>query len=112
MAVVTNKPVAVSGYMLDQLHLSRYFALVIGGDSLPNKKPHPEPVENACRTLGIAAGKRVLVVGDSPNDILSGRAAGARTCGVRSNIGDPKILANSRPDFLINNVVKLMRLFQ
>ena len=51
MAVVTNKPVRVSGYILDQLGLSAYFEVLIGGDSLPNKKPHPEPVLSALKTM-------------------------------------------------------------
>ena len=54
MAVVTNKPVKISAYMLDQLGLSSYFDVLIGGDSLPNKKPHPEPCLSALKTLRIS----------------------------------------------------------
>jgi len=112
MAVVTNKPVRISGFMLDRLELSRYFKVLIGGDSLPKKKPHPEPILNALKTLGLRDPKRSVVVGDSPNDIRAGRAAGTRTCGVRSNIGDNRNLANSKPDFMVRNLTQLTRIFR
>src|ERR1700687_167661 len=70
MAVVTNKPVRISGYMLEELGLSRYFAVLVGGDSLPKKKPHPQPILNALKTIGIHNAKRAVVVGDSANDVL------------------------------------------
>jgi phosphoglycolate phosphatase len=111
MAVVTNKPVRVSGYMLERLGLSSAIAVLVGGDSLPQKKPHPEPVLNALKTLGIYDAKRAVVVGDGPNDVLSGRAAGTRTCGIKSNIGDPQKLTKSRPDFMIKNMKELMHIF-
>jgi phosphoglycolate phosphatase len=111
MAVVTNKPVRISGYMLEELGLSSYFAVLIGGDSLKYKKPHPEPVLNALKTLGIHSAIRAVVVGDGPNDVLSGRAAGARTCGIKSNIGDHQKLTKSRPDFMINSMKELMHIF-
>jgi phosphoglycolate phosphatase len=111
MAVVTNKPVRVSGYMLEELGLHSYFAVLIGGDSLKNKKPHPEPILSALKTLGIRDAKRAVMVGDGPNDVRSGRAAGARTCGVKSNIGDYQKLTKSRPDFMIKDMKELMRIF-
>ena len=111
MAVVTNKPVRVSGYMLEELGLSRYINILIGGDSLPDKKPSPEPLLNALRTLGIIDGKRAVMVGDGPNDVQAGKAAGTRTCGIKSRIGDYKKLLNSRPDFLISNMKELMHIF-
>jgi phosphoglycolate phosphatase len=112
IAVVTNKPVRVSGHMLDELGLTSFIAVLIGGDSLPNKKPHPEPVLTALRTLGVRDAKRAVVVGDGPNDVLSGRAAGTRTCGLKSNIGDHQKLTKSRPDFMIKNLKELMRIFE
>lgn len=109
LAVVTNKPVRISGRLLEGLKLSRYFQLVIGGDSLPNKKPHPEPMLNAMKTLTLRDRKKVLMVGDSSNDIQAGQAAKIRTCGILSNIGDPKKLLISRPDFVISDMRELMR---
>jgi phosphoglycolate phosphatase len=111
MAVVTNKPVRISGYMLDKLNLSSYFAVLIGGDSLPNKKPHPEPIKNVLKTMGIINAKRAVVIGDGPNDVLSAKAAGTRSCGIKSNIGDPQKLLNSKPDYVISQMKELMHIF-
>ncbi len=112
LAVVTNKPVRVSGYLLDELGLSPYIKVLIGGDSLPNKKPHPEPVLSALVTMRVHHAKRVVMVGDSANDVEAGQAAGTVTCGLRSNIGDVKKLLNSKPDFLISHIRELMRYFK
>ena len=112
MAVVTNKPVRISGHLLEELGVSSYFEILIGGDSLPRKKPHPEPVLNALKTMRLQNPRRAVMVGDSPNDILAGRAAGTYTCGVRSNIGGPINLRNSMPDFAIGDIKGLMRIFR
>jgi phosphoglycolate phosphatase len=111
MAVVTNKPVRISGHLLEELGISAFFEVLIGGDSLPRKKPHPEPVLNALKTMRLQNPKRAVMVGDGPNDIHAGRAAGTYTCGVRSNIGDFVNLRNSRPDFTIAHIKELMRIF-
>ena len=112
MAVVTNKPVRISGRILHGLGLADYFAVLIGGDSLRKKKPDPEPLFSALKTLGVKVTKRAVMVGDSANDILAGRAAGIGTCGIRSNIGDQKKLLISRPNFLISRMTELARIFE
>jgi phosphoglycolate phosphatase len=113
LAVVTNKPVRISGYILDQLGLGAYFKVLIGGDSLPNKKPHPEPVLSALHTMGVTEPRRVVMIGDGPNDVESGQAAGTYTCRIRSNIGiGHKNRSTSEPDFLISNMKELMRIFK
>lgn len=111
LAVVTNKPYRVSARILDGLGLSGYFSVLIGGDSLPRKKPHPEPLLNALRTLGLKPSRRILMVGDGPNDVLSGRAARILTCAIRSNIADYQITLNSRPDYRVTRITELMRKF-
>jgi len=55
--------------------------------------------------------KRSVMIGDGPNDIHAGRTAGTYTCGIRSNIGDPLKLRNSRPDYEISSLKELMRIF-
>ncbi len=112
MAVVTNKPVRVSGLILEKLRISHYFQVLVGGDSLPRKKPHPEPVTNALRTLGLRPSKKILVVGDGPNDVRSGKAAKVRTCGILSNITDHQNLLMSRPDRIIHHMTDLIRFFK
>jgi len=73
-AVITNKMEDLSRRLLDDLDLAKYFDLVVGGDTLPERKPSGMPVAHACETLGIST-EQTLMVGDSVNDILSARNA-------------------------------------
>lgn len=79
LAVVTNKPIAFTWPLLDGLDLTRYFAVVVGGDSCAAKKPHPEPVQHALRQLG-APPDTAVMIGDHHTDLRAGAAAGVRTC--------------------------------
>lgn len=112
LAVVTNKPVRISRRILEGLGLADQFGVIVGGDSLPRKKPDPEPVFYALRELGLARTRSAVIVGDSANDVLAGRAAGIFTCGVKSNIGQLAPLKASKPDFFIPNLGGLSGLFQ
>src|SRR5262249_33548399 len=51
------------------------FQAVVGGDSLPVRKPHPGHLFGTLERLGVAP-DRAVMVGDSPNDVASARAAG------------------------------------
>jgi len=81
LSIITNKPVGLTLRILDELKISDLFRMVLGGDSLQNKKPHPEPVEKTFKGLGIDP-SRTVIVGDSPVDCEAGRAAGTMTIGV------------------------------
>lgn len=86
MAVVTNKPHHLAIQVLAGLALDDYFPVVIGGDSLAQKKPDPLPVRFALEQLG-AAPDRAVLVGDHHTDLAAGRAAGIRTCFCAWGIG-------------------------
>ena len=75
LACVTNKPVAFTLPLLERTGLMSDFDIVIGGDSLPRKKPDPAQLLHACDGFGIAPGKAVMI-GDSVNDARAARAAG------------------------------------
>jgi len=57
---------------------SRYFDLIVGGDTFEEKKPSPLPVLKALERIG-AKPFNALMVGDTDSDIISGRKAGTRT---------------------------------
>lgn len=65
LGVCTNKPEEPARLMLNLLGLEPYFDTVVGGDALPEKKPHPAPLNLAFERLG--EGER-LYVGDSEVD--------------------------------------------
>lgn len=81
LGVVTNKPEAFTLPLLERQYLSRYFAAVVSGDTLPVKKPDPAPVRHACALLG-ARPEQNVHIGDSSNDFISARRAGSLALGV------------------------------
>jgi phosphoglycolate phosphatase len=74
VACVTNKTEALSRSLLAGIGLGEHFEVVIGGDSLAERKPHPMPLQEACRRLGADPGE-ALMLGDSITDVDAARAA-------------------------------------
>lgn len=72
MAVCTNKPIAPTRNVLAHLGLERFFPVVVGGDSLPVRKPDPAPLHHTIAELG---GGWVLYVGDSEVDAETAQRA-------------------------------------
>ncbi len=75
LACVTNKPIAFATPLLEKTGLLPYFELVYGGDSLPRKKPDPQPLLQVCADFSLAP-RQVVAIGDSSNDAQAARAAG------------------------------------
>jgi phosphoglycolate phosphatase len=75
LAVVTNKAARFVRPHLAQAGIEHFFALVLGGDDLPTRKPEPGPLLHVAKAFGVPA-HRLLMVGDSNNDVLAARAAG------------------------------------
>ena len=73
--IVTNKPEYLAREILPQLGWETRCAVLIGGDTLAQKKPHPLPLLVAAERMGFAAGDCVYV-GDDERDIEAARAAG------------------------------------
>jgi 2-phosphoglycolate phosphatase len=86
LAAVTNKRHDTAVEALRVTGLLPYFALVLGGDSVPRKKPAPDPVLRAAESLGVEP-TECVVVGDTENDVRAAKAAGARSIGVTWGYG-------------------------
>lgn len=107
LALVTNKPTPFVAPLLDALDIAKYFTVVIGGDDVQNKKPHPEPLLLVAEKLSLAPAE-LLFVGDSRNDIQAAKAAGCCSVGLTYgyNYGEP--LALSEPDYLFDQFNELL----
>ena len=105
LTVLTNKPVGPSISILKGLGVLEKFKLVYGGDSFPQKKPHPAGIQRILTETGIPP-HRALMVGDSRNDIMTGRNAGISTCGVTYGLA-PDQLKDPSPDYLIDDIREL-----
>jgi len=110
MAVLTNKPVRISGRIIEGLGLSKYFLHVYGGNSFDRKKPDPLGVETLLAETGVSK-DRALIVGDSAVDVQTARNAGVKVCGVtygfqpESFVTDPPDMIVSRPEELARAVI-------
>lgn len=106
LGVCTNKPRRTSVAVLEGLKLAARFKGVVAGDDLPERKPHPSMVHETARRLGVPV-TEVVMVGDGPQDVLSGRAAGAFTIGVRGGIQALERLEASQPHLIIDTLAEL-----
>ena len=84
-------------------------SLVLGADDVKKAKPDPEPVLLTLKKLGGSA-SRTLVVGDMSFDILMGRGAGAKTCGVTYGNSTREELQTSGADYIIDDFANLLDL--
>lgn len=105
LAVLTNKPVAISRDILDGLGVGPRFFRVYGGNSFDFKKPHPIGLETLMAEAGIAR-ERTMMVGDSSVDIQTARNAGVRSCGVTYGFA-PESLRDPAPDLLVDRFEEL-----
>lgn len=76
--IVTNKAERFTRPVVEGLRLHTRAAVVISGDTTPHSKPHPAPLLEAARRVGIRAAGCVYV-GDDLRDMQAGRAAGMAT---------------------------------
>jgi phosphoglycolate phosphatase len=72
--VVTNKVERFAAMLVEGLGLAGRCAVLIGGDTTPHTKPHPQPLIEAAARLGLRA-QRCIYVGDDRRDMLAGRGA-------------------------------------
>ena len=105
--IVTNKPESLTVQIVEHLGLSESVACVVGGDTLPQRKPNPLPVIHACKLAGISPNSSVFI-GDSIRDIEAGRDAGLHTIGVTYGYippyDDPKSWG---ADYLVDAVAEI-----
>lgn len=107
LALVTNKPYAFIAPLLEGLGLAEHFALCLGGDSLPEKKPDPAPLLHVAAYIGVAP-VACLMVGDSRHDIAAGKAAGFRTLAVPYGYNHGEPVSASEPDAVVDSLSQLV----
>ena len=102
MAVLTNKPVRMSKFIVQGLGVADHFFQVYGGNSFDMKKPDPIGVQTLIRETGIPA-ERTLMIGDSSVDIQTARNAGIQAYGVTYGF-QPETLNDPAPDRLADRM--------
>lgn len=107
LGIVTSKYGAVAMRSLKALDLTDFFKVIVTPELTERHKPDPAPVRRGVELLGLTP-DQAMMVGDSPYDLISGRAAGTLTCGVEYTRLDLNILTGTNPDYMIAHVSELI----
>jgi phosphoglycolate phosphatase len=103
---VTNKAAQFTIPLLTNLGIYDRFAIVISGDSLPEKKPHPLPLLHAAETFGIDPSD-ALMIGDSKSDVKAARAAGFKIACLTYGYNHGEDIHNYQPDIVLDSLVEI-----
>lgn len=107
MAVVSNKSEALCRKLLAELALDGYFIDIVGGDTLPVRKPYPDPLLKVIADAGIPAGEAIMV-GDSIHDLQAGKAASVTTVACLYGYGNEREIRSA--DHAIDAFPRLLEL--
>lgn len=107
MAVISNKNVDLCRCVLGALGAEHWFEEIVGADSLPARKPSPEPVLKLLTDFGVPR-ERAVIIGDSINDVAAGKGAGVTTVGCTWGYGELSEIADA--DYLVDSYDALVAL--
>ena len=103
LACVTNKEARYAQRVLDATGLGGYFELMIGGDTLPEKKPHPSVLRHVATQLG-SSPAHMGHVGDSSIDVAAARNAGTAVWAVPYGYNAGVPIAEALPEHIFDNL--------
>ena len=104
LACVTNKELRHARRVLEVTRLDSYFDLVIGGDSLDQKKPHPSVLRHVAQALDVSLA-RTAHLGDSVTDVAAARNAGVAAWAVPYGYNAGQPIADAKPDRLFGSLL-------
>jgi phosphoglycolate phosphatase len=108
LACVTNKPEHLARQLLQHLDMKKYFAMIIGGDTFPQRKPDPTALLHCCTQLHTPVA-RTLMIGDSETDVKSARAANMKVLCVSYGYNRSGHISVCNPDWVVDNFSVLIR---
>ena len=111
LGCITNKVARYTEPLLEGIGLASYFEIVLSGDSLPEKKPHPMPLLHAAKFFGVPV-EQVLLIGDSLNDAVAARAAGCPVFCVPYGYNHGKPVDGLDLDAVVENLPAAMKLIE
>ena len=107
MSVASSRNTTSLRGFLKDMGIEQYISYVLGAEDVTKPKPDPEPVLKTLEAMNIPASE-ALVVGDMPVDILMGRNAGTRTCGVTYGNASRQQLEEAGANFVIDDMEELI----
>lgn len=109
LGCVTNKAAQFTLPLLKELGVYDRFAIVVSGDTLPEKKPHPLPLLHAAEFFGVKP-EKALMLGDSVSDVKAARAAGFQIVCMSYGYNHGVDIREAKPDAVIDSMVELVPL--
>ncbi|KMT66650.1 phosphoglycolate phosphatase [Catenovulum maritimum] len=106
LAIITNKPAVFIQPILEGLEVDNLFELLIGGDTLPQRKPDPAQLNYALAELNVTA-EQCWMIGDSKNDILAAKAANIASVGLTYGYNYGESIANYHPELCFDTFAQL-----
>lgn len=106
LGCVTNKAEQFTVPLLKDLGVHDYFGIVVSGDTLEQKKPHPAPLLHAAKFFNVEPAA-ALMVGDSISDVKAARAAGFAIACVPYGYNHGEDIRVARPDLVIETLAGL-----
>jgi len=106
LGCVTNKAEQFTVPLLRDLGIYEYFSIVISGDTLEHKKPHPAPLLHAAEFFKVGPGQS-LMVGDSISDVKAARAAGFQIACLPYGYNHGEDIRVAEPDVIIETLAHL-----
>ena len=106
LGIATSRSENGARYILDGFGFGADFATIVALEHVQQVKPAPEAVLTACAQLGVPPAQAVMV-GDTPDDMHAGHAAGARTVGVTTGAYDRAALLAAGADAVLSTLADL-----
>ncbi len=107
LGIVTTKMRHTVTMGLELTNLDGLFETVVTLDDVTHAKPHPEPVQQALKTLETAPSEAIMV-GDNTHDIEAGQNAGTKTAGVAWTVKGRDVLDRLNPDYMLEHMSELL----
>ncbi len=109
MAIISARDEKTTLAFLEKFNLTKYFEVIITGQSTKYTKPYPDPILLAAQKMNVAP-KHCLMIGDTTVDIRAGKSAGAQTVGVLCGFGEEPELRKMGADEIIEDTTKLLNI--
>ena len=106
MGCVTNKAEQFTLPLLGDLGIQSEFEIIICGDTLEEKKPHPLPLLHAAEFFKTKP-ENALMLGDSVSDVKAARAAGFQIICMSYGYNHGVDIHDSNPDAVIDSMTEL-----
>ena len=111
LGCITNKLACYTEPLLKGVGLAKYFEIVLSGDTLAEKKPHPMQLLHAAKFFGVPL-QKLLLIGDSLNDTVAARAAGCPVFCVPYGYNHGEPVETLDLDAVINNLPAALQLIK